>query len=45
MRGPIVTSAVTMAHPHALDGGDSPAILGYLANKCSSEVGEMKQRR
>lgn len=45
MRGPIVNSAVTMAHPHALDGGNSPAILGYLANKCSSEVDEMKQRR
>jgi hypothetical protein len=33
-----------MAHPHALDGGDTPTILGYLANKCSSEIGEMKQR-
>jgi hypothetical protein len=41
MRGPIANSAVTTVHPHALNGG---AILDYLANKCSSEVDEMKQR-
>jgi hypothetical protein len=34
-----------MAHPHALDGGGSPAVLSYLENKCSSDVGEIKQRR